>query len=107
LGFKERQVFATVALPKGAKVLGTTTRLDYKIDNGVLTKRNVRMCVRGDQQTKDSFNPSNLYSLVLKATEARLLAAIAADSCAEYGCPLSKTDTQQAFLYGDMEVIGR
>ena len=45
LGFKERQVFETVALPKGAKVLGTTTRLDYKIDNGVLTKRKVRMCV--------------------------------------------------------------
>ncbi len=38
LGFKERQFFATVALPKGAKVSGTTTRLDYKIDNGVLTK---------------------------------------------------------------------
>ena len=27
LGFKERQVFATVPLPKGTKVLGTTTRL--------------------------------------------------------------------------------
>ena len=37
LGFKERQVFATVPSPKGTKVLGTTTRLDYKVDNGVLT----------------------------------------------------------------------
>ena len=45
LGFKERQVFATALLPKGTKVLGTTTRLDYKVDNGVLTKRKVRMCV--------------------------------------------------------------
>ena len=98
LGFKERQVFATVPLPKGTKVLGTTTRLDYKVDNGVLTKRKVRMCVRGDQQTEESFNPSDLYSPVLKAPEARLLAAIAA----EHGCPLSKTDTRQAFLYGDM-----
>jgi hypothetical protein len=80
------------------KVLGTTTRLDYKVDNGVLTKRKVRMCVRGDQQTEESFNPSDLYSPVLKAPEARLLAAIAA----EHGCPLLKTDTRQAFLYGDM-----
>ncbi len=47
LGFKERQVFATVPLPKGGKVLSTTTLLDYKIDNGMLTKRKVRMCVRG------------------------------------------------------------
>ncbi len=39
LGFKERQVFATVALPKGAKLLETTARLDYKIDNVVLNKR--------------------------------------------------------------------
>ena len=50
LGFKERGVFATVVPPKGAKILGTTTRLDYKIDNGLLTKRKVRMCVRGDHQ---------------------------------------------------------
>ncbi len=82
LRFKERQdgqVFATVPLPKGAKVLGTTTRLDYKIDNGVLIKRKVRMCVRGDQQSEDSFNHSDLYSPVLKAPGARLLAAIAAE----------------------------
>ncbi len=79
LGFKERGVFATVVPPKGAKILGTTTRLDYKIDDGVLTKRKVRMCVRGDQQLEDSFNPKDLCSPVLKAPEARLLAAIAAE----------------------------
>jgi hypothetical protein len=81
--------------------LGTTTRLDYKVDNGVagvLTKRKVCMCVRGDQQTEERFNPSDLYSPVLKAPEARLLAAIAAEHC----CPLLKTDTRQAFLYGDI-----
>ena len=33
LGLKERQVFATVPLPKGAKVLGTTTRLDYEFQS--------------------------------------------------------------------------
>jgi hypothetical protein len=97
-GFKDRGVFATVRPPKGAKILGTTTRLDYKIDNGVLDKRKVSTCVLWNRQLEDSFNASDLYSLVLKAPEARLLAAIAA----EYGCPLLKTDTKQAFRYKDM-----
>ncbi len=61
LRFKESQVFATVPLPKGTKVLGTPTRLDNKVDNGVLTKLKVCMFVRGDQQTEESFNPSDLY----------------------------------------------
>jgi hypothetical protein len=103
LGFKERQVFVTVVLSKGAKVFGTTTRLDYKMENRVLNKRKVRMCKQGDQlhhqQTEESFSPSDQYSPVLKATEARLLAAIAA----EHGCSFLKTDTRQAFLYEDME----
>jgi hypothetical protein len=37
-GFKDRKVLAVVKLPAGAKVLGTTTRLEYKINNGVLEK---------------------------------------------------------------------
>jgi hypothetical protein len=41
---------------------------------------------------------SYLYGPTLKAPEARLLAAIAA----EHSCPLLKTDTRQAFLYGEM-----
>jgi hypothetical protein len=57
------------------------------------------MCVRGDQQIEgESFTASDLYAIVLNAPEARLLAAIAA----EHGCPLLKTDTRQAFLYGNM-----
>ncbi len=100
----DRKALKVVKLPKGARALGTTTRLDYKIKNGVLEKYKVRMCVRGDQQREGvDFNSSDLYSPVLKAPElgpeARLLAAIAA----EHGCPLLKTDTRQAFLYGDME----
>jgi len=79
--------------------MGTTTRTEYKTDNGVFLKRKVRMCVRGDQQRdREHFDASDLYAPVLKATEARLLVAIAA----EQGCPLLKTDTRQAFLYGDM-----
>jgi hypothetical protein len=46
----------------------------------------------------ESFKSSDLYAPTLKAPEARLLEAIAA----EYGCPLLKTNTRQAFLYGIM-----
>jgi hypothetical protein len=101
-GFVDRTALKAVKLLKGARTLGTTTRLDYKIKNGVLEKYKVRMCVRGGQQREGvDFNSSDIYSPVLKAPEARLLAAIAA----EYGGPLLKTDTRQAFkfLYGDME----
>ncbi len=98
-GCKDRNVFAVVKPPPGTKVLGTTTRTEYKINNGVIEKSKVRMCIRGDQQTEGvSFDSSNLYSPVLKATEARLSAAIAA----EHGCPILKTNTRQAFLYGEM-----
>jgi hypothetical protein len=49
-GFRERNAFSKVLLPKAAKELGTTTLRDYKIDNGVFCKRKVHMCVQGDQQ---------------------------------------------------------
>ncbi len=49
-GFKDRGVFAKVRPPKGANILGTTTRLDYKIDNGVLDKRKIRISVLGNHQ---------------------------------------------------------
>jgi hypothetical protein len=52
-GFKDRGVFSTVRPPKGAKILETTTRLDSKIDNGVLDKRKVRVCVFGNHQSED------------------------------------------------------
>ncbi len=51
-----------VELPKGAKVLGTTTLLDFKINNSVLEKYKVRMRVRGDQQREGiDFNTFDLY----------------------------------------------
>ena len=98
-GFKDRCSFAIVRPPPGTKILGTTTKTEYKVNNGQFEKRKVRMCVRGDQQSEGvDFTASDLYSPTLKSPEARLLAAIAA----EHGCPLLKTDTRQAFLYGDM-----
>ena len=44
--------------------------------------------------------PHRIYAPTLKAPEARLLAAIAA----EHDCPLLITDTRQAFLYGDSDM---
>ncbi len=59
----------------------------------------VRLCARGDQQIEgESFKSSYLYAPTLKAPEARLLAAIAA----EHSCQLFNTDTLQAFLYREM-----
>jgi hypothetical protein len=65
----------------------------------MLSKIKVHMCVQGDQQRGRIDNQSaDVYSPTLKATEARLLTAIGA----EHGCKIYKTDTSQAFLYGDM-----
>ena len=61
-GFTDRDVFDIVKPPPGAKILGTTTVCDYKMDSGVFQKRKVRMCVRGDQQQEGvNFQASDLY----------------------------------------------
>jgi hypothetical protein len=62
---------------------------------GKLHKHKTPWCVRGDQQ---DYETEDRYAPVLKATEARLLVAIAA----QHGADLYGTDTRQAFLYGDM-----
>ena len=93
----ERKLIKVVRPDSPIKVHETLTRLEYKEDNGTFLKRKVLLCARGDQQVEgESFTSSDLYAPTLKAPEARLLAAIAA----EHGCPLLKTDTRQAFLYG-------
>ena len=79
-GFVERGAFKAVRPRPGVKVHDTLTRFEYKDDNGTFLKRKVRLCARGDQQIEgESFNSSDLYAPTLKAPEARLLAAIAAE----------------------------
>ncbi len=64
-----------------------------------MLKNKVRLCARGDQQIQGvSFQESDLYAPVLKAAEARLLLALAAEN----GAKVVKTYTKQAYLYGDM-----
>ncbi len=60
----------------------------------------MRLRARGYQKISgDSFKESDLYSPVLKATEARLLLALAATE----GAKVIKADTKQAYLYGDCD----
>ena len=44
-GFKDRNALAIVKPPKGARILGTLTRWEYKEDNSTLVKYKVRMIV--------------------------------------------------------------
>ena len=74
---------------KGAKKLDSITRTEYKQEKGVLQKRKVCWCVRGDQQ---EYYIDDRYSPVLKAPEVRLLTAIVA----QHGRNLYNTDTKQA-----------
>jgi hypothetical protein len=98
-GFIEQGVFEVVYPSAGEKVIGTTTRLDYKFKGDEFDKYKVRMCARGDQQDENSFDPDGLYTPSIKATEVRMLAAIAA----HHGLPIYTTDTKQAFLHGTMK----
>jgi hypothetical protein len=71
--------------PKGARILGTMTRWEYKKVNGKLVNDKVHMTIRWDQQVEGkSFYPADLYTPDLMHYEARLLLVI---SAAE-GCPV-------------------
>ena len=94
-GFKTRDALEVVRREKWMKVLGSVTRNEYKMVGGKLHKYKTRWCVRGDQQ---DYEVADRYAPVLKATEARLLVALAA----QHGAEIYGTDTKQAFLYGDM-----
>ena len=50
MGFKQRGVFELVPLKKGIKLMGMTTRWEYKVTNGTFEKRKVRLCAMGNQQ---------------------------------------------------------
>ena len=49
-GLLEHGTLKIVRLEPGAKILGTTTRTEYKVTNGVFKKHKVRLCVMGNQQ---------------------------------------------------------
>jgi hypothetical protein len=60
------------------KLMGMTTRREYKITNDVCDKYKTWLCVVGNQQiTGIHFNESDLYAPFLKAHEVRLVVATA------------------------------
>jgi hypothetical protein len=78
-GFIEQGTLKIAKPEKGAKVLDTTTRADYKVTNGVFDKRKIRLCVCGNQQVEGvHYQAGDLYAPVMKASEVRLMVAIAA-----------------------------
>ena len=48
-GFLEHGTLKIVRLKPGDKILGTTTRTEYKVITGVFKKRKVLLCVMGNQ----------------------------------------------------------
>ena len=98
-GFTERGAFSIVKPPPGVKILGTTTVCDYKMDSGVFQKRKVRMCVRGDQQVEGvNFSSEDLYAPTVKASEVRLLSAIAAVSLPSMELPYTRLTLVRHFF---------
>ncbi len=95
----EQETLKIARPDNGVKVLDTTTRADCKVTNGVFDKRKIRLCVCCNQQVEGGhFKFGDLYAPVMKASEVRLMVAIAA----QYGCKMLKTDTKQEFLYGEI-----
>ena len=72
-GFLEHGTLKIVRPEPGVKILGTTTRTEYKVVNGALKKRKVRLCAMGNQQKEGiHYRAGELYAPVMKATEVRL-----------------------------------
>ena len=89
-GFKENGTLKAIRPVPGVKILGTTTRTEYKVVNGELKKRKVRLCSMGNQQKEGiHFNAGELYAPVIKATELRAIFSLGA----KHGLPWS-------FLHG-------
>ena len=99
MGLKQRNVFEVVRIEKGMKLMGMTTRNEYKVVNGEFSKRKSRLCAMGNQQLEGvQYNARDLYAPIMKPAEWILLAAIAAANKTY----MIKYDTTQAFLYGDV-----
>jgi hypothetical protein len=95
--FQQLKVFKVVLPEPGVKINDTLTRKEYTEDNCEFLKNKVRLCARGDQQIPGvSFQESDLYVPVLSGR--RLLLALAAAN----GAKVVKTNTEQAYLNGDM-----
>ncbi len=88
----------SITMGPGAKVIGATSRTEYKVVNGVFKKRKVRLCViRNQQDNGVHFQTGGLYTPVMKDLEVWLFVALAA----RHQLNIFKSETKQAFLNGD------
>ncbi len=56
-----------VPIEKGMKLMGVTTRNEYKVVNSEFSKRKSRLCAVGNQQLEGlQYNTRDLYAPVLK-----------------------------------------
>ena len=79
------------------KILGTTTRTEYKVVNGELEKWKVCLHAMGNQQKECiHFKAGELYAPVIKATELRMILAMGAKHKA------FTMKSKQAFLNGEI-----
>jgi hypothetical protein len=98
-GFYEHRILKIARQEPDAKILGTTTRTEYKTVHGQFTEHKVRLCVMGNQQKQGvHYQLGELYAPVMKAAEVRLFMAIAA----KHGLTVFKSDNKQAFLNGEI-----
>jgi hypothetical protein len=66
-GIKQRNVLEVVQIEKGVKLMGMTTRNEYKVVNSKFSKRKSRLCAMGNQQLEGlQYNVQDLYAPVLK-----------------------------------------
>ncbi len=71
-GFLTQGTLKIVKPIKGAKIVDTTTRADYKVTNGLFEKRKIRLCVCGNQQEGHvHYNLGDLYALVMNLRNHR------------------------------------
>jgi hypothetical protein len=67
----ERNVFEVVRVEKGMKLMGKTTRNEYKVVNSEFSKRKSRLCSMGNQQLEGlKYNARDLYAPVLNLKPA-------------------------------------
>ncbi len=76
-GFYDHGTLKVVRLEPGAKVIGTTTRTEYKVVNGMFKKRKA-VCDGNQQDNGVHFQFGELYTPVIKDVEVRLFVALAA-----------------------------
>ena len=99
-GFLKHGALQLVWPEQGAKVIGTTTRTEYKVTNGVFKKHKVLLCVMGNQ-LKERKRALPAGGTVCSSDEGSRGATIRGN-CGKASAQLVQVWHRQAFLIGDI-----